>query len=203
MAVLLRGVTSDKYASAPIVDFRNLGAANAVNKVVSTAIPPGQGITVDNSQPYPVTGWIEVQWARFDGYIRLRSAWKTDQCVNTQSGSVTAGTIDPGEWSADWQLETPPTTNGDPAGKIVYWIRNRWHPDERLNIESGKLASSAAQDSWLSARWTFEPIAGTDQYQIRNVWQPAQYLNIETGTLVAGPIQPGWLSARWTTEQVV
>ena len=69
--VLLRGVTSDKYAQLPVIDFRNLGLPNAVNKAPATAIPAGQGITVGNTQPYPVAGWIEVQWSRFAGVLQV------------------------------------------------------------------------------------------------------------------------------------
>lgn len=64
LAILLRGITSDRYAQLPVPDFRNLGLSNAVNKIPAIAIPLGQGITVDNTQLHPITGWIEVQWSQ-------------------------------------------------------------------------------------------------------------------------------------------
>lgn len=114
LLVLLRGVTSDKYAELPPADFQNPGLPGAVILAQLTAVPAGQGVTVDNTQPYPLTGWIEVRWSRFDGYVRFRNVWQTTEYMNIQSGTPTAGTVDPGEWSADWVLQTPATTNGDP-----------------------------------------------------------------------------------------
>ena len=143
------------------------------------------------------------------GLLRLRNFWKPDQCINIESGAVASGPIQPGWLSAQWVLVSRPPTNGDPAGQNVFWIQNRWKPDQYLNIESGAIQSTPIQPGWLSARWTFEPVSGTNLYRIRNVWQLTQYRNIESGVLTAGPVvtdspifPPGWWSALWMPEPV-
>jgi len=95
-----------------------------------------------------------------------------------------------------------PPIFGAPADSKAFWIRNRWKPNEYLNIQSGSLQSSAIGQYWLSARWTLEPINGTNLYRIRNVWQPDKCLNIESGILSASPVEPGWWSSWWVFDRV-
>jgi len=141
--------------------------------------------------------------------LRLRNFWKSDECINIESGPVTSGPIQPGWWSAMWTLEQVP-------GTTLYRIRNRWQPSQYLNIESGALTAGpidttsgpAVPPGWWSAMWTFEQVPGTTLYRIRNWWKPSQYLNIESGALTAGPIVTtsstgGWWSAMWTLEPVI
>jgi hypothetical protein len=104
--------------------------------------------------------------------------------------------------SAQWEFDLQPTTNGNPAGAKVFWIRNRWKPDQYLNIESGTLQSTPIGPGWLSARWVLEPINGTNVYRIRNVWQSDKCLNIESGSLRASPVEPGWWSSWWVFDRV-
>jgi len=59
-AILARGLKTDLYDAPPPVNFLKASTTNAALNVPANAIPAGQGITVDNSQPYPITGWIEV-----------------------------------------------------------------------------------------------------------------------------------------------
>lgn len=59
-AVLARGVKTDLYDPPPPVNYLKANSTNAVINANASAIPAGQGITVDNNQPYPITGWIEV-----------------------------------------------------------------------------------------------------------------------------------------------
>jgi hypothetical protein len=161
--------------------------------------------TVNTATPSAEAVLVTMEFDDMDavsGLLRLRNFWKSDECINIESGVVTSGPIQPGWWSAQWMLVLRPPTNGDPVGQNVFWIQNRWKPDEYLNIESGGIQSTQIQPGWLSARWTFEQVPGTNLYRIRNVWQPSEYLNIEGGALVAGPIQPGWWSAMWTLELI-
>jgi hypothetical protein len=58
---LARGVQGDLYD--PQNDKVNvLATQGAVLNVPATNIPPNAGITVDDNQPYPITGWIEAKW---------------------------------------------------------------------------------------------------------------------------------------------
>jgi Beta-propeller repeat len=135
-------------------------------------------------------------------YTRLRNYWIGDQYINIESGAAKTSQIAPGWLSAQWEFDLQPTTNGDPAGAKVFWIRNRGNSDQYLNIESGNLQSSPIGPGWLSARWTLEPINGTNLYRIRNVWQPDKCLNIESGALRASPVEPDWWSSWWVFDRV-
>lgn len=135
-------------------------------------------------------------------YTRLRNNWVTDQYINIESGVAKTSQAGPGWLSAQWEFDLQPATNGDPVGAKVFLIRNRWKPDQYLNIESGSLRSSIIGPGWLSARWSLEPINGANVYRIRNVWQPDRCLNIESGSLLASPVEPGWWSAWWTFDRV-
>ncbi len=61
--VLSQGLQTDLYDPLPTVDFRDSTATNAVIQAPLNAIPAGKGISQDDSQPYPVVGWLEVGWA--------------------------------------------------------------------------------------------------------------------------------------------
>jgi len=135
-------------------------------------------------------------------YTRLRNYWRGDQYINIESGAAKSSQISPGWLSAQWEFDLQPTTNGDPVGAKVFWIRNRWKANQYLNIESGSLQSTQIGPGWLSARWVLEPINGRNVYRIRNVWQPDKCLNIESGALRASPIEPGWWSAWWVFDRV-
>jgi hypothetical protein len=66
---LSKGLVTDKYDSLPAIDFRKATAVNAAINVPGSAIPPGKGITVDNTQPFPITGWIEVGYGSSGGGV--------------------------------------------------------------------------------------------------------------------------------------
>jgi len=60
--ILRRGVQGDIYA--PLNNaIEMLSTTNAVENALATSIPPNAGVTVDDSQPFPVSGWLEVKWA--------------------------------------------------------------------------------------------------------------------------------------------
>jgi hypothetical protein len=60
-AILSRGVQGDEYASLNhAVDMLNTN--NAVMDSLAANIPPNDGVTVDDTQPFPVSGWLEVKW---------------------------------------------------------------------------------------------------------------------------------------------
>jgi hypothetical protein len=135
-------------------------------------------------------------------YTRLRNYWIGDQYINVESGAPKTSQVAPGWWSAQWVFELQPPIFGAPADSKAFWIRNRWKPNEYLNIQSGSLQSSAIGQYWLSARLTLEPINGTNLYRIRNVWQPDKCLNIESGIRSASPVEPGWWSSWWVFDRV-
>jgi hypothetical protein len=59
--ILDRGIITDRYARLPEQDV--MDPAGAVLDTPASAVLPGQGITVDHDQPYPVIGWIQARWA--------------------------------------------------------------------------------------------------------------------------------------------
>jgi len=81
-------------------------------------------------------------------------------------------------------------------------LRSHWRPDQCVHIEEGPPRIGAVPAGFLSARWRFELVPGTDLHRIRSVWKPDHYLHIEGGAIECGAVGPGWLSARWTLEPV-
>jgi hypothetical protein len=56
-----RGIKTDAYASlTQAVDIDS--TQGAVSNVAAASIPPNQGITLNDNQPFPVYGWLEVKW---------------------------------------------------------------------------------------------------------------------------------------------
>jgi hypothetical protein len=140
-----------------------------------------------------VLTWLLPTIASAQQYRFIRNHWKNDQYIHIEHGQVRAGTIQPGWWSAQWELQNI-------AGQSEVRIRNRWKSDQYLHIENGGVQSGPIQQGWWSAQWNIEPVPGTDFVRVRNRWKPDQYLHVERGGLESGPIQPGWWSAMWTLE---
>ena len=61
-----KGLVIDKYAALPDVDFYRQDLTGAAVNVSGTSIPPGLGITLNDTQPFPVTGWIEVGYRPYN-----------------------------------------------------------------------------------------------------------------------------------------
>ncbi len=55
-----RGIKTDEYETLP--EFNILDSASAVENAFADNIPAGQGVVVDDNQPYPLYGWLEVKW---------------------------------------------------------------------------------------------------------------------------------------------
>jgi hypothetical protein len=62
--ILDQGVKTDEYDPFSAVDL--FDAPHAVTNARANNIPGGMGISQDNSQPYPVYGWLDVKWVRSD-----------------------------------------------------------------------------------------------------------------------------------------
>jgi hypothetical protein len=62
--ILGRGLETDEYDPLPAVNLFDLQLA--VVNASSSNIPAGIGISQNDSQPYPVFGWLDVKWVRFD-----------------------------------------------------------------------------------------------------------------------------------------
>jgi hypothetical protein len=58
--ILARGLKVDAYDPIPEVNI--LDTSQAVLNALVDNIPSGIGIVVDNSQPYPIFGWLDVKW---------------------------------------------------------------------------------------------------------------------------------------------
>ena len=60
---LAHGIETDKY---DVPDVNVLDRSRAVPFVLANQIPGGQGVVIDDSQPYPVFGFIEARLHRVD-----------------------------------------------------------------------------------------------------------------------------------------
>jgi hypothetical protein len=124
-------------------------------------------------------------------YVRLGNRFRPTAFVHTESGTLQAGAIHDGAWSADWVVEPV-------AGTTFIRLRNRFRPTHYIHIERGRPESSPIDMAWWSAQWTVEPVAGAGHARLRNRFRPNEYLHAERGPLESGPIQMGWWSAQWT-----
>jgi hypothetical protein len=58
--ILRRGILTDEYAPLPPVNIRD--GSHAVVNVPASEIRPNAGVALDDSQPWPVIGWLEARW---------------------------------------------------------------------------------------------------------------------------------------------
>jgi hypothetical protein len=58
--ILQRGIEVDAYD--PIPEINVLDSSHAVFNTLPEDIPSGAGVVVDNTQPYPIFGWLEAKW---------------------------------------------------------------------------------------------------------------------------------------------
>jgi hypothetical protein len=58
--ILARGLKVDAYDAIPEVNI--LDTSQAVLNAPVDNIPPGMGKVLDNTQPYPIYGWLDVKW---------------------------------------------------------------------------------------------------------------------------------------------
>jgi hypothetical protein len=66
-----------------------------------------------------------------------------------EHGQIESSPIAPGWFSAMWTIE--PLQNADGA---YVRIRNRWKPDQYLNVEHGQIESGPIAPGWFSAMWS-------------------------------------------------
>jgi hypothetical protein len=59
--ILSRGMRTDVFDPLPDIDV--LDPSGGVSEVPVQHIAPGAGIVHDDEQPYPITGWLQAQWA--------------------------------------------------------------------------------------------------------------------------------------------
>jgi hypothetical protein len=59
----VQGITVDRYLAPNDAAFRQDGAVVGVSP---GTLPQGRGITINDAQPYPLTGWLEVGWQVVD-----------------------------------------------------------------------------------------------------------------------------------------
>lgn len=58
--ILQRGIKVDAYDPIPEIDV--LDSSHAVFNTLPEDIPSGAGIVIDNTQPYPIFGWLDAKW---------------------------------------------------------------------------------------------------------------------------------------------
>ncbi len=128
-------------------------------------------------------------------YYRIRNRWKNNQYINAQGAAIAVGQIQPGWWSAMWEIIPVNGTN-------FFQIRNRWKSNQYINAQEPSIAVGPIQPGWWSTMWEIDHVQGTNFVRFRNRWKKNQYLNAQGPVLAVGPIQPGWWSAMWTLEPV-
>jgi hypothetical protein len=57
--ILSRGIRTDEYDALPEINI--LDSGSAVREAPADNIPAGVGVVVDNQQPYPIFGWLELR----------------------------------------------------------------------------------------------------------------------------------------------
>ena len=62
--ILQRGFKVDAYDPIPEIDV--LDSSHAVFNTLPENIPSGAGVVVDNTQPYPIFGWLDAKWIPWD-----------------------------------------------------------------------------------------------------------------------------------------
>ena len=90
-AVIARGVETDLYAALPDVDFTAAGSPGAVINADASAIPSGQGVLVDDTQPYPVVGWLELGFVP-NSPVTIPRDWES-------LGGLTPGDVSAVSWA--------------------------------------------------------------------------------------------------------
>jgi hypothetical protein len=58
--ILQRGFKVDAYD--PIPEINVLDLSHTVFNTLPEDIPSGAGVVVDNTQPYPIFGWLDAKW---------------------------------------------------------------------------------------------------------------------------------------------
>ncbi len=132
---------------------------------------------------------LQAQETSFD---RISNRW-TKAFLHNEYRQIDLGEVQPGWWSAMWELETV-------EGTTFKRIKNRW-TDEYLHNEYRKIEMGEVQPGWWSAMWELETVEGTTFKRIKNRWTGA-YLHNQNGKLELGEVQPGWWSAMWTFASV-
>ncbi|MFT5759600.1 MAG: hypothetical protein ACI9LM_004367 [Alteromonadaceae bacterium] len=101
--------------------------------------------------------WISAQWV-FEpvvgtDYIRIGNKQLNDHYLHIEAGQLQAtSSAQPTWWSSQWQLEAVDGSND------YFRIKNRWKPDQIINIENGTLTAGAVEPGYWSAQWKFVPV---------------------------------------------
>jgi hypothetical protein len=93
-------------------------------------------------------------------YFRLKNK-KSKQYLTMKGGTLQIGKMEPKWHSAMWRLE--------PVDGQFSRLRNRWVPNEALNIERGIVEGGYVRPTWTSAQWKWEK-AGKG-YRLKSRWK--------------------------------
>ncbi len=131
-------------------------------------------------------------WRRLmtNGYERnhIKNRWKPDLYMHHEHDAVAAGNIQPGWFSAHWEIEPV-------FGSEYVFIKNA-HSNKYLHVENGTIESGDIASGWHSAHWKVEGVQGTEFVRLRNRWK-GTLLNVETGALACSDVGDGAYSAMW------
>jgi hypothetical protein len=177
--VLRRGILTDEYAPLPAVDIDD--ASHAVTDVLAQNITAGGGILVDDTQPWPVMGWLEASW------VPVSPQWSYAESLGgvfdrgPGAASQGSGMLDVFGVGTDWALYHKGFDDG------------RWNDWESLG---GSCQLEPAAVSWGSGRidcFTCFPLANRRPLQHKSFdngrWSDWENLGGDYNT---GPAAASW-----------
>jgi hypothetical protein len=171
------GVQTDQYDPLNNGDFTRLDSpAAAINVPVDSlaALPAGKGITIDNSdsQPYPVTGWLEIGWGgtgtplAAEGNPTASIATVVDLNGVWASGGVAGPVIsvNGNSISVDMSAYNRPTAQGSIVDSSDITVT---FPDDKTYTGKLQLPGTIAWSN--NSSWTKMP-AGTTLLDLNGKW---------------------------------
>ncbi len=139
-----------------------------------------------------------VSSAFLKGYNFIELASQAGAKIHSENGSLQVETSAQAGWhSAQWAFKL--------IDNQYIKITNRHAPtgvSMSLHTENGPLTFGAAPDSWWSAQWVLEPVAGsTYAFRLRNRFRPGMYLFEDRGQLTAGDIASSNTRSHWIIKK--
>lgn len=148
-------------------------------------LPVGRQITVPVQT---AADWVNKE-------LRIENTGFPGYALNVETGTLLAGPIGDGAWSALWTLKKVPGTE-------YYWIENKWKTGWRMHMEAGPLTAAVIPDGAWSAHWIIQPAPGGGYY-IENRYRTGSKIFLTGGKLMASiPSAADMGGAGWMMREV-
>lgn len=152
-----------------------------------TLMPPGRGVSL------PLKAAGAADWVGKE--FRMENMAFPSYALNVETGTLLAGPIGDGAWSALWRLKKVPGTD-------YYWIENKWKEGWRMHMEAGPLAAAVIPDGAWSAHWIIQPAPGGGYY-IENRYRTGSKIFLSGGKLMASiPSAADMSGAGWMMREI-